>query len=340
MEPITHGLTSIALARAGLNKVSPKGTAILLASGYISDLDWLSLLGGPPMMFDWRRVPGHSLLVCAILAALVAAIFWWFGRGHPKKPIRFVPALVLSAIGVASHLLLDVPNRYGCQLLWPFRGKMYTWATVESVDPFPLALLLLGLLLPALFRLVSEEIGARKENTGARNGAILALILIAAYVGARGVLRERAVDILRTRTYQGEPAIGVEAYPSAFTPFVWRGVIETQNTIEEYDVPVRAGARFDASRGITHFKPDDSPMLEAARETKTVQKYLRSARFPIARVLRLREGYEVTLRDVRFHGDSTNWGGFAARIEMNNNFEVTREEIVSSRLDRRLGPPD
>jgi len=39
MEPVTHALTSIALGRAGLNKITRAATPMLLFSGLIADVD-------------------------------------------------------------------------------------------------------------------------------------------------------------------------------------------------------------------------------------------------------------------------------------------------------------
>ena len=46
MEPVTHALTSIALGRAGLNKITRAATPMLLVSGLIADVDWVTRLGG------------------------------------------------------------------------------------------------------------------------------------------------------------------------------------------------------------------------------------------------------------------------------------------------------
>lgn len=329
MEPVTHGLTSIALSRAGLNRVSRRATAILLVSGYVNDLDWLSLLGGPPMMLAYRRVPGHSLLGAAVLALLVAAVFWWFGRRHPTAPLRFPRVLLLSLVGVGSHLLLDLPNRYGCQLLWPFSDRWFLWGIVESVDPWPLVILLLGILLPALFRLVSEEIGARDRAPRGKRAAIIALSLVTLYFAGRAWGKARAEELLRARMYYGEAPVAVAAYAQPVSPFRWHGVVETENAVYELEVPIAGRIPFDPERGITHFKPDPSPALEAAQQTPTVRQFLRFARFPIARVSRQPEGYQVEVRDVRFHGDPTRWGGFAAAIQLDREFRVVKEEIRS-----------
>lgn len=330
MEPVTHGLTSIALGRAGLNKVTRMATPMLLLAGFAPDVDWITYFLGAPAMFHYRRAITHSLAGAAAMAVLIAAIFWWFGRKHPTAPVRFGRALAVCAIGAGSHLLLDLPNRYGLRLYWPFRDTWVAWNIIETVDVWVLAALLLGLLLPGLFRLVSEEIGARPERRGPQRGAIVALALLAAYATGRFVLHERAVQVLSARLYHGETPLAVGAFPSPVSPFAWRGIVETENTIEEVDVRLGPGSYFDPDQGVTNYKPEPSPMLEAARQTRTFAQFVQFARFPLARVVRLREGYRVELRDLRFSYDSTRWGGLTAIVELDEEMHVLKELISSA----------
>lgn len=327
MEPVTHGLTLLALGRARMNKVTRLATPMLLLAGYAPDADWLSYFGGPAAVFAFRRTMLHSLAGTAALATVVAAAFWWIGRRHPKAPVRLWRALLVCYIAAGSHLLLDLPNPYGLQLLWPFRDKWFAWGIVETVDIWVFAILLLGLLLPALFRLVSEEIGAHVQPRGARRGAIVALALIVVYGGSRWVFRIRAEEILRSRMYHGAAPLVVAAYPSSVSPVTWRGMVETENTIEEVEVHLGRGGYFDPDRGMTNYKPEPSVMLEAARQTVTVQNFVRFARFPLARVQRLRNGYQVELVDLRFASDTPRPSGFMVRVGLDEEMRVVKEEI-------------
>ncbi len=338
MDPVTHGLTSITLGRAGLNKVTRMATPMLLVAGYLPDVDWITYFLSTPAMFHYRRAITHSLVGCAVIAIVVAAAFWWFGRKHPTAPIRFGSALVICAIGAGAHLLLDLPNRYGLRLYWPFSDTWATWNLLEPIDVWVLIILLLGLLMPGLFRLVTEEIGARPERRGPQRGAILALALFAVYVTGRYILHERAVQILSARIYRGETPLSVEAYPSPVNPFAWRGIVETDNTVNEEEVRLGPGSAFDPDRGLINYKPDASPMLDTARQTRTFGEFIQFAKFPLARVVRLREGYRVELRDLRFSSEFSRWGGFMAVVEMDEQMRVQSEIITSTgqaRSERR-----
>ena len=100
--------------------------------------------------------------------------------------------------------------------------------------------------------------------------------------------------------------------------------------MEEVEVRLGPGSSFDHDRGVTHYKPEPSPMLEAARQTRTFAEFIASARFPLARVVRTRDGYRVELRDLRFSKDTTRWDGFIAIVEMDEEMHVLKELIGPS----------
>ena len=326
MDPITHTLASVALARAGLEKTTRMATPMLVTAGLAADLDWVSRLGGARAFLHGHRTGTHSLVATAAIALATAGVFSWTGRKHPTAPVRFWPALAVSALGAAAHLALDLTNSYGVKLLWPFREKWYAWDLVNPIDPWIIILLLLGLLLPGLFRLISEEIGAKPKRRAPERGAIVALILLVLYIGARWALHDRALEVLHSRVYHGATPLVVGAFPSGTTPLTWYGVVETDNALEEIEVPLGPSGRFDPDLGRTDFKPEPSPALEAARKSQVGQDFLQFARFPKASVEKTDDGYRIELRDLRFAwpfpGD-----GFSAVIELNRQLKVVNEEL-------------
>src|SRR4029077_3500138 len=229
MEPVTHALTSIALGRAGLNKVTRMATPMLLVSGLAADMDWVTRLGGARAFLHGHRTATHSLLGTVVLIAAVASGFWLAGRKYPKLAIRIFPALLICAVGAAVHLLLDLLNGYGVKLMWPFSTKWYAWDLADSVDAWMIFFLLAGLLLPELFRLVLEEIGSKPKKRGRQRGAIVGLSLVTLFVAGRAVAHGRAVALLDSREYRGQVPLQVAAFPRPSTPLFWSGVVETDN---------------------------------------------------------------------------------------------------------------
>jgi len=306
MEPVTHVLASVALAKAGVGRGMRGAVPMLLASGLAADLDWLAYFGGPRAFVWLYRTWSHSLLWTVAIAAAVAGVYLLMRKSAGHQRPRFLPVFLVCLAGAGLHLLLDLGNPYGVKLLWPFSGKWVAWDLLTFVDPGLLFLLVAGLLLPALFRLVTEEIGAKARRSG--RGAAVALVLVALYLGGRWMLHERAHAQLMARMYHGAIPLTAAAYPQAASPFNWNGVVATENTIEEVTVPLGPGSQFDPDRSRTHFKPEATPQLEAALESEMAKRFVAYARFPLASVERIEEGWRVTLRDVRFANGSAGVG--------------------------------
>lgn len=241
-----------------------------------------------------------------------------------------------------AHLLLDCTTSYGVQALWPFGRKWVAWGLADEVDPWILIALVAGLLLPGLFRLVTEEIGARPAGRGRQRAAIIVLSLMVLYLGGRFLLHAQAAGILASRMYHGLSPRAVGAFPAGVSPLTWRGIVATENTYEEVGVPLGPGTFFDPDRGRTHFKPEPSPVFDAAQSTETVKRFAQFARFPAASVERLMEGYRVTVRDLRFPegrpAESRLGRSVMAVVELNSAAQVTDERlqfIAEERTARR-----
>ena len=327
MDLFTHALTSAALDRAGLRMLSRQSLPILIASGVAADLDLLSYFGGASAYLRWHDTILHSLLGSAIVAVAVAMIFWFAWRKNAKAPLRFGPVLLLSSIGAGAHLLLDLATVNGVQLFWPFRAGSIGSDWLNGIDAWILAILVVGLLLPGLFRLVSEEIGVRKKGNAPSKMAIAALVVVALYIGLRAEMHASAVQELLSREYHGRIPLTAGAFPDPTSPFSWYGVVNTPNTIETLEVRAGPAGSLDADSSLTHFKPDNSQALDAARRAPLARRFLAYARFPIAEIDSFDGGFRVTLRDLRFPGGSDAAGNMAAVIELDQRLAVRDEEI-------------
>jgi len=335
VEPFTHAFSSLALARAGQRKLPRFGTAMLVIAGLAPDFDYASYLGGASAFMRLHRSAMHSLVGAAATACVVACAFCVLDRRLPHKklaqapmPLRFFPAFAVCLIGVASHVLLDLASGVGVQLLWPFRARWSGWDLATNFDPWILGLLVAGLLLPLLFKLVNEEVtSGQKKRTGA-GAAVFTLILVAAYLGARAYWHGQAVDLLLSREYHGRVALSAGAFPEVSTPLVWRGVVETDNTMEEVEVPLGRGDEFDSNNSVTRYKPEDSPALEAAEKSAAAATFLEYARIPIASVRRVEADYRVELHDARFASDDDEPANVFLRIDLDSNSQIRREAFL------------
>lgn len=235
--------------------------------------------------------------------------------------------MAICMAGAAGHVLLDLASGVGVQLLWPFRTHWFEWDLAENLDPWILALLIAGFLLPQLFRLVNEEIGERKKGSKGRGQAVLTLLLLVGYLATREDLHSRAINVLLSSEYHGREPISAGAYPSATSLFEWRGVVSTDTTIEELDVPLGPGADFNSDRSLTHYKPDESSVLDAAESAPAARKFLNYARFPLATVTGLEAGHRFELRDLRFPSDETGPSNIVLLIDFERALQINRQEF-------------
>jgi len=325
MEPVTHALTSIALGRAGLNKITRAATPMLVVSGLIADVDWVTRLGGADAFLRGHRTETHSIAGTLAIVAVVGAAFWLAGRKSTKYAVGILPALAICAIGAGTHLLLDLLNGYGLKLLWPFRSRWYAWDLADSVDSWILFSLLVGLLIPELFRLVHDEIGSKSKRNGRRNGAVVGLVLVGLVIAGRAFAHERAVALLDARNYRGQTPLEVAAFPKPSNPLLWSGVVETDNALVNVEVPLGPGREFDPESAETHFKPQPSVTLSNAIASSEAVEFLNFARFPLASVQPEGDGFQVRLRDMRFASELAGQRGIVAVIHLNAQSLVIRE---------------
>ena len=338
MEPVTHALTSLALARAAQKRLPRFGTAMLVAAGVAPDLDYVSYLGGAGSFLRYDRTLLHSLLSSFVVASVTAGAFYFFAASGDRPSsksdcsslprLNFGMAFIVCATGIAAHLLLDLVSGVGVRLLWPFRTKWFALDLLHEFDIWILVCLAVGLLLPMLISLVSEEIGEPKTSGRGRGSAIVALALLLVYVGARGLLHSRAIELLESHDYHGRVALAVGALPDSASPLEWRGVVSTDNTIEQVNVPFGFGREFDPEHSVTQYKPDDSPALQAGQRTAAAQEVLKYARFPLASVVRTGDGYRFDLRDARFAESDSSPANIFVRADINGNMQILKQQFL------------
>jgi inner membrane protein len=327
MEPVTHALTSVALGRAGLNKITRAATPMLLVSGLIADVDWVTRLGSAETFLRGHRTLTHSLVGASAIIIAVAAASWLAGRKFPKYAVEIFPALLICAIGAGAHLLLDLLNGYGVKLLWPFSAKWYAWDLADSVDSWILFFLLAGLFTPELFHLVLEEIGSKPKRHGRQRGAIVGLAFVALVIAGRGFAHQRAIALLDAREYRGQIPLEAAAYPKPSNPLLWSGVVETDNALYNLEVPLGPGRAFDPELANVHFKPQPSLTLRNAVTSPTAIEFLNFARFPLASVQPQGDGFQVRLRDMRFESELAGRRGLIAVIDLNSQSLVIGEHL-------------
>jgi inner membrane protein len=339
------------MSRAGLNRKTALATATLTLAAEAADLDVLSRFGGSAFGLNHHRGFTHSFLGIPLVAAVVIGFiyFIWRLRGrktrNPNLPLRWGLLFAYACLAGLSHILLDFTNNYGVRPFWPFSERWISWDIVFIIEPVLLIVLTLGLILPALFSLINEEIGARSKGlpTG-RVAAILALLAVFAYWGLRDYEHRRALTALKSRNYQGAEATRVSAYPYWVNPFRWYGVVETPAFFATMDVDSLAPEVDPDAQMQIHYKPEETPITLAAKKTYLGRVYLSWAQYPVTETEQLendpankgpvsngRAAYAVRFRDLRY-----DYPGRNARVTLGALVFLTRDlQVVDERFGMR-----
>ena len=162
MDPVTHTMTGAALARAGLDRRTPLAAATLVLAANAPDVDVLAYLEGPYAALAHRRGLTHGLPALLVLPFVVAGavLTWdrWVRRARRPEldPARPRSVLVLAALGLATHPVLDWMNIYGMRWLLPLRPEWTYGDALFIVDPW------IWLVLGGALFLAEPSAGARQ----------------------------------------------------------------------------------------------------------------------------------------------------------------------------------
>jgi membrane-bound metal-dependent hydrolase YbcI (DUF457 family) len=326
MDALTHGLASYSITRAAFPRASRATMVAATLAGSAANLDQLSGSVSPAAFLAWNRTIMHSIpgtLGIAIVFSLAAAL------ATRRKPngngFRRVIVAVLAACTL--HVGMDLTQNESVELFWPFRARRYSADWVAHFDLWILLILLAGVLLPQLLALVTEEIGAKSKAPRGRIGAILALLAVCTYIGARLILHGNAVAMMDARTYRGEPPRRVGAFAESDSPLHWHGIVETEHAFYDLDLNLTPGS-FNPDAAVASYKPEMSPPLAAAQNTEAARRFLQVAKFPKGTVEKTETGYRVQLRDLAEQREGRSGPRVMAIVETDPKAKVLSDELA------------
>jgi len=310
MDPVTHFMTGAVLARTGFNRKAAYATLAMTLAAEAPDLDVLWGFKGPVAAFEHHRGWTHTLVGVPIEAAVVIGVVWAGHRllgKHRRKPspapIRWKLLYFFSLIALLSHLLLDWTNNYGLRPFFPFNPRWYAGSFVSIFEPVMFLLLLMALVAPSLFGLVSSEVGARKQAFRGRGWAIAALAGIVALWGWRAWERQKALALASAADYGDAQVVRVWADPYAVNPFRWQTIAETPTTFHVAMVNTRSGEVDSNAQADVFYKPPTTLATLVAKRSWLGQAYLDwSKQFTLVTDTGVNpDGLTVvTFRDLRF----------------------------------------
>jgi len=292
------------LARSGLARRTALGAATLLIGANLPDVDVLAYLDGPGADLAFRRgwthgVPALIVLPFVLTGAmlLLDRLIRRAGRAGLPSGVRPREVLLLSAVAILSHPILDTLNTYGVRWLMPFAGQWFYGDTLFIVDPWMWLILATGLIVGR------NRKAARGFSDRGTRPARIALGIAAGYVIGMAGLGVAARNIASRELEAGGGRIDrLMVAPLPLTPLVRQVVaaegdfyrVATFRWLPRPHLDLRSERRFPRPR------PDD-PALAAARATSLGGRFLSWARFPAVQVEPGPEGGSlIHLIDLRY----------------------------------------
>ncbi|WP_100637969.1 metal-dependent hydrolase [Marinobacter salexigens] len=216
MDSITQAALGASIA--GLVAGKTLGRPVLLTGALLAtlpDLDVLIDYGTAVANFTQHRAFSHSLFVLAPLSVLLATILW---RWKPEP--GFPRWLLLTALVLMTHPLLDTFTTYGTQLFWPI-GRPLAISSIFIIDPLYTLPLLAGciafLIRPPALRAIAA-------------GLALSTVYLGWSFVAQQVITERVQPTLAEAGFADAELL---VQPMPFNTVLWRATaITDQQRVE------------------------------------------------------------------------------------------------------------
>jgi Predicted membrane-bound metal-dependent hydrolases len=146
MDTITHGIAGALIGKAfcGGDSMFPlkpvvraRITTWALMLGAIfpdSDVFRDMLSKDPLLIITWHRSYTHSLLMLPLFALAMAGITRWAARKFGWEAPSYAALTGIYAIGIASHILLDLVTTFGTMVWSPWSWSRPAWDLLFIVD--------------------------------------------------------------------------------------------------------------------------------------------------------------------------------------------------------------
>ena len=290
MDNLCHTLVGAALGEAGLKRQTRFGNVTLMIAANLPDVDVLVFATELPAV-AFRRGWTHGVLAQAVLPIALTAAMLAFDRFRPARaeepPARASGLLLLSYIGVLSHVALDLLNNYGVRLLMPFSNRWFYGDAVFIIDPWLWVTLGIGVWL--------------SRRRGIAAAPRHALTLAAVYIAAMSLNSRVAHSIVldEWRAMRGGAPVSVMAGPVPLTPFRRQVIVDAGG---DYETGTLDLLRRRLSLDTVVLKNESDPSVARAREAPHIRAFLVWSRFPVWTIEKTAQGTRVSVSDLRFAG--------------------------------------
>jgi membrane-bound metal-dependent hydrolase YbcI (DUF457 family) len=175
MDTITHGIAGALIGKAvfrgedmfaskPMNRARVVTWSLMLGAIFPdSDMlrEWFS--SNPMLVLTWHRSITHSLVCVPFFALALAALTRWIARWRKWDAPSFAALAGIYAIGILSHIFLDLVTTFGTMIWSPLEWSRPAWDLIFIIDFTFTALLLCPQILAWVYR----------KAEGLKNRAIL-----------------------------------------------------------------------------------------------------------------------------------------------------------------------
>lgn len=279
MDNLCHSLMGAALGQAGLVRRTALGMTTLVVANNLPDVD-VAVFATDTLAMSFRRGWTHGLPAQLTLPLALTVIIVGYGRlfrGRAPDRVRPMQVLLLSYIGVATHVFMDFLNSYGVRLLMPLSERWFYGDALYIVDPW----LYIALGGGWWWSRRRRGRGAARPEHPARLGLAVAagymFLMLASNLVARAEVRSGL-------TRAGRPAdTRFMVTPVFANPFRREVVIDVGDRYE------RGHVWFEP---LPHFRPAgfgletgmQAPGVQPLLQTPRARAFLRWSRFPFVQV--------------------------------------------------------
>ena len=288
MDNVCHTLLGAGLGETGLKARTRFGSPILMIAANLPDVDVLAFAFDTPAV-ALRRGWTHGVLAQVLLPIVFTGVVLLADRLRRPPGIasaRGGQVLLLSYVGVITHVALDWLNTYGVRLLMPFSTRWFYGDSVFIIDPWLWLMLGAGVFL------------ARRR----RRPDLAALALLVAVVYVSGMVwtavwaRQYVVSVWAREHGEGPRALMVGPVP--VNPLRRSIIIDAGDHYRTGTLSLWSRrVALDARRVPRN---ENEAAAIRARDDKRVRAVLIWARFPFYDLAPLEGGTRVTIADMRF----------------------------------------
>jgi inner membrane protein len=300
MDNVTHTLVGAALGAAGLRRMSRLAGPALLIGANLPDVDAFVYVFDSTVALAVRRGWTHGILALVVwpfvLAGLLIgcdALAARVRRRDNHEPVPWRPLLLVCAIAVWSHPLLDWLNTYGVRLLMPFSGRWFYGDALFIFDPWVMALLGVGLFF-------SRKRGAQPARA--------ALILMLLYVAGMWTLSALTRGVAERGAIRDDlQPVRVIASPVPLNSFARGTAVETRTAYHFGRVswlPPRTVLSNETQ------VDKNLELIERVRVRDDVRAFMVWSRAPFAVLTQ----YAIEIGDARYAGPTGEWARLSVPI--------------------------